>query len=137
MHLFTKGAAVLSDTVGFVRKLPPVLVEAFQATLEELHQADLLLHVVDASSTSAADQIRVVDEVLSGMGLAPVPRVLVLNKCDLIAGETLAGVPADLTPATVGAGRYVVTSATKLIGIEELRLAIAEGLGIETAQPAR
>ncbi len=54
VHLPFGVSAVLSDTVGFVRKLPPVLVEAFQTTLEELHQADLLLHVVDASSSHGA-----------------------------------------------------------------------------------
>ena len=76
---------VLSDTVGFIRDLPHDLVAAFRATLKEAVDADLLLHVVDASQVNRADQIAAVDAVLSEIGADAVPQVLVLNKCDVTA----------------------------------------------------
>jgi len=130
VHLPSSVAAVLSDTVGFVRKLPPVLVEAFQATLEELHQADLLLHVVDMGNRHAAEQARIVDGVLESMGLAKMPRILVLNKLDLAGDGPDTGVPPHLAATVADADRWTTTSATHGWGIEELRRAIVEGLGI-------
>src|SRR5690606_3142885 len=76
------GAALLSDTVGFIRNLPHSLVASFKATLEEARQADLLLHVVDASSPEAEMQVRAVAEVLEELGLKDHPTLLVLNKVD-------------------------------------------------------
>jgi GTP-binding protein HflX len=76
--------AVISDTVGFVRDLPHQLVEAFTATLEETAQADLLVHVVDASAPDRDEQIAQVDRVLAEIGAADVPRILVHNKIDCI-----------------------------------------------------
>jgi GTP-binding protein HflX len=76
------GAALLSDTVGFIRNLPHSLVASFKATLEEARQADLLLHVVDASSPEAEMQVRAVVEVLDELGLKDHPTLLVLNKVD-------------------------------------------------------
>jgi len=81
------GPIVLSDTVGFIKHLPHALVEAFGATLEEAVQADLLLHVVDASSTNRDDQIAQVSEVLEEIGAAHVPQVLVLNQIDKLGLE--------------------------------------------------
>ncbi len=77
------GPVILSDTVGFIRHLPHTLVEAFRATLDETAAADLLLHVVDASSPDRDAQIREVDKVLEEIGAGAVPRILVLNKIDL------------------------------------------------------
>ncbi|HUP96234.1 MAG TPA: ribosome rescue GTPase HflX [Burkholderiales bacterium] len=78
-------AVVLSDTVGFIRQLPHTLVAAFRATLEETVHADLLLHVVDASSADRDAQIAAVNEVLEEIGAESIPQVLVLNKIDLTA----------------------------------------------------
>ena len=73
---------IITDTVGFIRDLPEDLVEAFAATLEELHDADLLLHVVDASSPRMAEQMEAVEETLNKLDLGQIPRLLVLNKID-------------------------------------------------------
>jgi len=82
---------IITDTVGFIRDLPPDLVNAFRATLEELGDADLLLHVVDASDPRHDEQVRAVDQILSGLGLAEKRRVLVMNKIDrLPPGEGAA-----------------------------------------------
>ena len=79
---------IITDTVGFLRDLPKELMGAFMATLEELHDADLLLHVVDASCTSFDMQIKAVETTLSALDLDQIPRVVVFNKCDrLAAGE--------------------------------------------------
>jgi GTP-binding protein HflX len=83
-RLFTpSGPVILSDTVGFIRHLPHTLVAAFRATLDETAAADLLLHVVDASSPDRDAQVREVDKVLEEIGAGAVPRILVLNKIDL------------------------------------------------------
>jgi GTP-binding protein HflX len=82
MHLANGSALVLSDTVGFIRQLPHTLVAAFRATLEETARADLLLHVVDASSATRDAQIAAVNEVLSEIGADEIPQVLVYNKID-------------------------------------------------------
>ena len=78
---------LLSDTVGFIRNLPKELTEAFQATLEELEAADLLLHVADASHPELDRQIAAVDGILADMELNEVPRVLILNKWDRLEDE--------------------------------------------------
>ena len=74
------GTVMLIDTVGFIEKLPPELIEAFKSTLEEVRTADLLLHVVDAANPSAAEQVRVVDHVLGQIGAGDHPSIMVLNK---------------------------------------------------------
>jgi len=73
---------IITDTVGFIRDLPEDLMDAFAATLEELHDADLLLHVVDASSPRMEDQIRAVEGILDRLNLRDIPTLLVLNKMD-------------------------------------------------------
>lgn len=82
---------IITDTVGFIRDLPGDLMEAFAATLEELHDAHLLLHVVDASSPRMEEQIRAVHSILERLGLAGIPSLLVLNKCDLLDSQEVAG----------------------------------------------
>jgi GTP-binding protein HflX len=74
----------LSDTVGFIRDLPHKLVEAFEATLQEAADADLLLHVMDAASPQCAEQRAEVERVLEEIGAGEVPQVWVCNKCDLL-----------------------------------------------------
>ena len=78
---------LLSDTVGFIRKLPHHLVEAFKATLEELSFADLLLHVIDASNPEWREQAAVVDQLILELGAEKTPRLEIFNKCDLWTGE--------------------------------------------------
>jgi GTP-binding protein HflX len=87
INLPTNQNALLSDTVGFIRKLPHQLVESFKATLEEVVEADLLLHVVDVSSESAADQIASVNEVLKEIAADDKPTLMVFNKIDQIPGR--------------------------------------------------
>lgn len=87
LYIPEAGPIVLSDTVGFIKHLPHALVEAFGATLEEAVQADLLLHVVDASSTNRDEQMAQVDQVLQEIGAAQVPQVLVLNQIDKLGLE--------------------------------------------------
>ena len=77
------GECLLSDTVGFINKLPHDLVNAFRSTLEEVREADLILHVIDASSPYYDVQMRVVEDVLSSLGALDIPSILVYNKCDL------------------------------------------------------
>ncbi len=83
----TKEEFLLSDTVGFIRKLPHQLVAAFKATLEEVIEADLLLHVIDASHPQMAEQIESVESVLEEIGAADKPRIEVYNKIDKLADD--------------------------------------------------
>ncbi|HEV3240384.1 MAG TPA: ribosome rescue GTPase HflX [Casimicrobiaceae bacterium] len=111
---------VLSDTVGFIRDLPHDLVAAFRATLQEATDADLVLHVVDASHLNRDEQIAAVDAVLAEIGAAELPRILVLNKCD--AAGLAPGVERD----EYGKIRTVRMSALTGAGVPELHAALAE-----------
>ncbi len=79
-----KSAVLLTDTVGFIRKLPPTIIDAFRATLEELAEAILMLHVVDLASPDAPEQCQTVENILGDLELAEKPRITVLNKIDLL-----------------------------------------------------
>jgi GTP-binding protein HflX len=83
LHLPGGETVLLTDTVGFITKLPTQLIEAFKSTLEVVVDADLLVHVVDGSVTDPEEQIRAVDRVLAEIGAAEVPQMLVVNKMDL------------------------------------------------------
>src|SRR6266700_2674003 len=111
---------VLSDTVGFIRDLPHDLVAAFRATLKEAVDADLLLHVIDASHDDRDVQIAAVDAVLAEIGAADVAQILVLNKCD--AAGFAPGVERD----EYGKIRAVRLSALTGAGVPELAAALAE-----------
>ncbi|HVM98183.1 MAG TPA: GTPase HflX [Candidatus Acidoferrales bacterium] len=87
--------ALLSDTVGFINKLPHGFIDAFKSTLEEVQTADLLLHVVDASNPLAEEQMAVVDRVLLELGAGSTARLTVLNKIDLLAADQRAPTLAD------------------------------------------
>jgi len=84
-----EGEVIITDTVGFLREMPPDLVAAFKATLEELSEADLLLHVVDAGDEAVEEKLKAVRELLSELNLLHIPRLLVLNKCDLLDDEQI------------------------------------------------
>ena len=117
---------VLADTVGFIRALPVTLVEAFKATLEEIAEADLVLHVVDASAADADDLRQQVQSVLADIGAADVPTIEVLNKMDLLA-------PAErraLTSAPHELAQRLAVSALNGEGVIELQEAIAAHLGL-------
>ena len=79
-----KHIVLLTDTVGFIRKLPPTIINAFRATLEELTEADLLLHVVDLASSNAAEQCQTVEDIIAELELSNKPRITALNKIDLL-----------------------------------------------------
>jgi len=114
------GPVVVSDTVGFIRDLPHTLVAAFRATLEETVRADLLLHVVDASSPARDAQAAEVDKVLAEIGAEEAPRITVWNKIDATA--LAPGVERD----QYGRISRVYVSARTGAGLEALRGAIAE-----------
>ena len=114
------GVVVLSDTVGFIRDLPPTLVASFRATLEETVQADLLLHVVDASSPTQDAQMAQVDLVLSELGAGVLPQVIVLNKADLTA------LPAGFERDEYGRISRLRVSAKTGAGMQFVRQAIDE-----------
>ena len=99
----------LTDTVGFVRHLPHQLVEAFRSTLEEVAQADLILHVVDGSDADPAAQMSAVREVLAEIGAADVPEIVVINKADAADPVVVKGLEANergcvVVSARTGAG---------------------------------
>ena len=113
-------AIVLSDTVGFIRDLPHDLIAAFRATLKEAVDADLLLHVVDASHPARDAQIAAVDAVLAEIGADALPCILVQNKCDA------AGLPPGVERDEYGKIRAVRLSALTGDGVQALRAALAE-----------
>jgi GTP-binding protein HflX len=88
--------AILTDTVGFIRDLPEDLLEAFAATLEELHEADLLLHVTDVSNPMVEDQIASVERLLRTLDLTRIPTILILNKTDRLKGGYNTHLPKKL-----------------------------------------
>ncbi|MDH4215810.1 MAG: GTPase HflX [Gallionella sp.] len=121
-RMFTEeaGEIVVSDTVGFIRHLPHSLVAAFRSTLEETVQADLLLHVVDANNANRDDQIAEVNKVLTEIGAADIPQVLVFNKIDL------QDVPPSVQRDDYGRIARVFLSAKSGAGLDGLRLALTE-----------
>ena len=106
----------MTDTVGFIRKLPHQLVEAFKATLEETRLADLVVHVVDASEEAPrrAEAIAAVEEVLDEIGAGDQPRIIAFNKADLLS-------PDDARELVIGRRDAVAISAATGEGLEELR----------------
>jgi GTP-binding protein HflX len=88
LSLLDGSVVLLSDTVGFIRKLPPTIVSAFKATLEELSEASMLLHVVDITSHTASEQCQTVEGILADLGLKDKPRLTALNKIDLLLDES-------------------------------------------------
>jgi GTP-binding protein HflX len=123
LPLDSHRTALLSDTVGFIRKLPPHLVAAFRATLEELEEARLLLHVTDASDVQRDAQDAAVEALLEELGVAATPRLHVWNKVDLLAtGERRKLAAAD---------RSVTVSAQTGEGLENLRQQIADALAAD------
>jgi GTP-binding protein HflX len=105
LRLSDTQEVLLSDTVGFVRKLPHQLVEAFKATLEELRYADVLLHVIDLSSPDWEEQVAVTDALIEELGAGQTPRLRVYNKCDRFEGELPRDRDAVFVSAKTGEGK--------------------------------
>ena len=135
LYLGEAGRSVsLSDTVGFIRDLPHGLVEAFQATLQEATEADLLLHVVDAANPDFPEQMAEVQKVLAEIGADRVPQLLVFNKLDALDAERY---PLQLQDSYELDGQpvpRVFVSAKSGKGLDLLRSALS-GI-VKTAMPA-
>ena len=124
LALDSHRTALLSDTVGFIRKLPPHLVAAFRATLEELEDASLLLHVTDASDPQHEPQDAAVEGMLEGLGVVSTPRLHVWNKVDRLTPTERRKLESE--------DRAVAVSAQTGEGLEELRRRIAEALSTDS-----
>lgn len=130
---------LLTDTVGFIRKLPPAIVTAFRATLEELSEASILLHVVDASLHNAVGQNQVVENVLTELDLQDKPRITVLNKIDLLLDRNHAWTEAEAINTLSDtqlpiAENTVLISAAKGWGLKRL-LEIINQVLVENTTP--
>ncbi|MDO8579097.1 MAG: GTPase HflX [Dehalococcoidales bacterium] len=120
-----KQVVLITDTVGFIRKLPPTIVDAFRATLEELDEASILLHVVDFSLHNAAEQNQVVEDILKSLGLQDKPRITALNKIDLLLDKSHAWTEEEALKALSDmpepvAENTVLVSAKKGWGLKKL-----------------
>jgi GTP-binding protein HflX len=132
---------LLTDTVGFIQRLPTQLVAAFRATLEEISEADLLIHVLDITHPNAAEQAHTVEEVLKELGLAEKPHIVALNKIDRLIGQERPDVngngAAPATEENIGTRLvaelgipedYVPVSAQRGIGLDRLLARVEEEL---------
>ena len=119
---------VLLDTVGFIRDLPPALLQAFSATLEELADADLLLHVVDAGDTDQEQQIASVEHILHDLGAAKVPRLMVFNKVDTLDPTSLAALQRHAERRDLDVVRSFLVSALDRRSTRPLMHAIEDTL---------
>lgn len=128
-------SASLSDTVGFIKELPHGLVDAFQATLQEAVEADLLLHVVDASNSAFPEQIAQVQQVLQEIGAADIPQIIVFNKLDKLSTDSRPQQLQDLYDLGGQLVQRVFVSAQNNEGLGELRNVLANWSKLE-AGPA-
>ena len=136
----TTGAAgrsvSLSDTVGFIRDLPHGLIDAFQATLQEAADADLLLHVVDAANPNHPEQIAEVQRVLHEIGAAQVPQMLVFNKTDVLPPGQQPRQASDLFELEGIAVPRLFVSGRTSAGVPELRRQLAQEVNQRNGEPA-
>ena len=128
--------ALLTDTVGFIQKLPTSVVAAFRATLEEMQDADIMLHVVDMAHRNSKEQVEVVKSTLGELGLDAKPTLLVLNKVDLLLkanglspdGHGLDGLSPDDYGLGPDMGGSIIVSAAKRIGLNDLLRGVDQAL---------
>jgi len=118
---------LLTDTVGFIQKLPTSLVASFRATLEELEDSDFIIHVLDITHKNASEQAQVVDQIMDDMGVLAKPRILVLNKIDLIQQDQEA--TSELQDMAEDQNRVVFISAQTGEGIQRLLEEIEQIIG--------
>ena len=128
-----RSTVLLTDTVGFIRKLPPAIVTAFKATLEELAEADVLLHVVDLTSHNAPEQCQIVEDILADLDLMDKPRITALNKIDLLLDDSRKWDEATAIDylshrSEVVNENAVLVSAVKRWGLGKLRELISQTL---------
>ena len=121
-----EGFFLLTDTVGFIQKLPPSLLAAFRATLEELQEADGILHVVDITHPNAAEQVQVVDDLLNELKLQDKPRIWAMNKMDLLMEEDRIPEHIDLLRVEGSDDPVVAVSAATGWGLDRLLEAVEE-----------
>jgi GTP-binding protein HflX len=114
--------AILTDTVGFIHKLPHQLVDAFRATLEEVNRADVLIEVVDAADAHAAEHRATVQQVLDELGAGDKPRLVAYNKADLVAPAAAGAAASGVAPSV---GGTVTVSALTGFGLDTLRLELS------------
>jgi GTP-binding protein HflX len=136
LGLESRRPALLSDTVGFIRKLPPHLVAAFRATLEELEDADLLLHVTDASDPRHPEQDAAVEGLLENLGVGAAPRLHVWNKIDLLAPAELKRLASGVDGDSAGPSHAAVSARTGE-GLESLLVLIDRALSEDPVVEAR
>jgi len=133
-----KSAVLLTDTVGFIRKLPPTIVTAFKATLEELDEANLLLHIVDLTSHNAPEQCQTVEDILDDLNLSDKPRITALNKIDRLLDDSRQWDEKTaldyLSGQTEADENSVLVSAVKKWGLDKLLRLISRTLS-RTMQP--
>lgn len=122
----TVGSVSISDTVGFIRDLPHGLVDAFQATLQEAVDADLLLHVVDAANPGFPEQIQQVQQVLHEIGADDIPQILLFNKLDALGGEARPSLLQDSYLLNERQVPRIFLSARTGEGVAQLRSLLAE-----------
>ena len=136
LYLGDAGRSVsLSDTVGFIRDLPHGLIAAFQATLQEAVDADLLLHVVDASNPHFPEQIAQVQQVLAEIGAADIPQILVFNKLDALEKDRWPLQLEDMFELDGQQTRRLFVSAQNSTGVDALRRQVALTVG-SAVQPS-
>lgn len=136
MYLGDLGRSVsLSDTVGFIRDLPHGLVDAFKATLQEAVDADLLLHVVDASNPNFPEQIAQVQSVLQEIGAHEVPQILVFNKIDAMASDAQPVRMVDTYEIDGQQCPRVFISARAMTGLQGLRDCLSQAASLKGSQP--
>lgn len=128
------GSASLSDTVGFIRDLPHGLVDAFQATLQEAVDADLLLHVVDAANPGYPEQIAQVQRVLAEIGASEIPQILVFNKLDAMPPEARPAVLQDMYDLDGRPVPRIFVSAGRGEGLAALRELLASRVQIANSE---
>jgi GTP-binding protein HflX len=133
LMLPNKTAVLITDTVGFIRKLPPTIIDAFRATLEELSEAVLLVHVVDFASPDASRQCQTVEDILADLELTDKPRITALNKIDCLLDSSRtwdekSALDHLTTPNDPASEATVLISAEKGWGLEALAEKIAENI---------
>ena len=111
---------LITDTVGFIQKLPPSIVAAFRATVEEAQDAAIIVHVVDVTHPNAGTQADVVERVLADLGIAEQPRILALNKTDLLEDDVAPLLRSELAESEARAHQAVFTSAKTGDGLDRL-----------------
>jgi GTP-binding protein HflX len=132
---------IINDTVGFIRDLPPDLITAFRATLEEMENSDLLIHLVDASNPNYPSHIASVEKMLEDLNLSQIPRVLVFNKSDLLNQEEISNLLRRPNVLVISAvQRQSLTSLVEHIGAsldstKAARIVNSSNVGVKDAVP--